>query len=232
MTTRIAIVGRPNVGKSTLFNRLAGRKLAIVDDLPGVTRDRREADARLGPLKFVAIDTAGLEDVRDESLEARMRAQTEQAVDDADVILMVIDGRAGVTPMDRHFAGWLHQRRGQREAGWRLAAGEAYGWACDPVAVSARRREGITNLRCHHLGARQRESPKKADAGRRRDRPDLSISIAFVAAPTSASRRWPIADRRGPDADRPRGHHPRRRGDGLGYRGRQAGRHRRPAPPR
>ncbi len=86
MSFTLAIIGRPNVGKSTLFNRLVGKKLALVDDQPGVTRDRREGPARIGPLAFVAIDTAGLEDVRDESLEARMRAGTEQAVAGADAV--------------------------------------------------------------------------------------------------------------------------------------------------
>src|SRR5512135_3584816 len=99
----IAIVGRPNVGKSTLFNRLAGRKLAIVDDRPGVTRDRRFGTGRLGDLDLDIIDTAGFEDVTDESLEARMRAQTELAVDEADLALFMIDAREGVTPGDEIF---------------------------------------------------------------------------------------------------------------------------------
>src|SRR5579859_5232647 len=109
MSFTVAIVGRPNVGKSTLFNRLVGQRLALVDDLPGVTRDRREGNARLGDLRFTVIDTAGLEDLSDQSLEARMRQQTDRAVEAADVVLFLIDGRAGVTPLDKHFAGWLRR---------------------------------------------------------------------------------------------------------------------------
>src|ERR1700754_1450623 len=90
MSFTAAIIGRPNVGKSTLFNRLVGQRLALVDDLPGVTRDPREGKARLGDIEFRIIDTAGLEDVRDQSLAGRMREQTERAIDDADVVMMVI----------------------------------------------------------------------------------------------------------------------------------------------
>ena len=110
MTITVAIVGRPNVGKSTLYNRLVGRRAAIVDDTPGVTRDRREGDARLGDLHFRIVDTAGFEDARSGDLAGRIQAQTERAVSGADVALLLIDARAGVTPLDRELAAVL--RRG------------------------------------------------------------------------------------------------------------------------
>lgn len=105
----IAIIGRPNVGKSTLFNRLVGKRLALVDDTPGVTRDRRAGDARLGDLRFTILDTAGLEEADARSLEGRMRAQTEEAIADADAVIFVVDARAGVTPSDSHFANLLRR---------------------------------------------------------------------------------------------------------------------------
>ena len=98
--SRVAIVGRPNVGKSTLFNRLVGRRHALVDDQPGVTRDIREASAQLGDIAFTLLDTAGWETVGGEALEARMRRFTERAVEASDVVLFLIDARAGVLPMD------------------------------------------------------------------------------------------------------------------------------------
>jgi len=109
MTITVAIIGRPNVGKSTLFNRLVGQRLALVDDKPGVTRDRREGNANLFGLEFRVVDTAGLEERFDASLEGRMRAQTERALDEADLALLVIDARAGITPLDEHFARWLRR---------------------------------------------------------------------------------------------------------------------------
>src|ERR1700739_3826605 len=104
MSLTVAIIGRPNVGKSTLFNRLVGRRLALVDDRPGVTRDRREGDAQLGDLAFKGIDTAGLEKAERDSLSARMQAHTAAAIAKADAVLFLIDARAGATASDRAFA--------------------------------------------------------------------------------------------------------------------------------
>ncbi len=111
MALTVAIIGRPNVGKSTLFNRLVGRRAALVDERPGVTRDRRVGEAMLGDLAFTVIDTAGLEESGAGTLEARMRVQTEAAVRDADVVLFVIDARDGLTGTDRHFASWLRKAK-------------------------------------------------------------------------------------------------------------------------
>ena len=110
MSFTLAIVGRPNVGKSTLFNRLVGKRLALVDDQPGVTRDLREGEARLADLRFTVIDTAGLEEVTDESLQGRMRRLTERAVDMADICLFMVDARVGVTSTDEVFADILRKR--------------------------------------------------------------------------------------------------------------------------
>ncbi len=189
MPLKLAIVGRPNVGKSTLFNRLAGKKLAIVDDRPGVTRDRRFGMGRLGDLDLELIDTAGFEDVTDESLEARMRAQTELAVDECDVALFVIDAREGVTPADRIFAEILRKRdkpvvlaankaEGNKGEGgvldaWGLGLGE-------PVPISAEHGEGMADL----YAAIAAVSDEEEDA-EEEDPADKPVRIAIVGRPNA-----------------------------------------------
>ncbi len=155
MTFTLAILGRPNVGKSTLFNRLVGKRLALVAPEPGVTRDRREGKARLYDLEFTAIDTAGLEDAAGDTLEARMRAQSERALAEADLALLLIDARAGLTPPDRHFANLMRRSKTPvilvankcegmaGEAG--LAEAHALGLG-DPVALSAEHGLGLADL--------------------------------------------------------------------------------------
>ncbi len=155
MSMSFAIVGRPNVGKSTLFNRLIGRQHAIVDDQPGVTRDRREGDAYLAGLVFKIIDTAGLEDADVGTLEDRMRRQTEMAILDADVTLLLIDARVGVTPIDKFFAGEIRKsgahvvlvaNKCEGKAG---ALGLAEGWSLglgEPIPISAAHGEGLVDL--------------------------------------------------------------------------------------
>ncbi|MDE4139590.1 MULTISPECIES: ribosome biogenesis GTPase Der [Rhodobacterales] len=155
MSFTLAIVGRPNVGKSTLFNRLVGKKLALVDDQPGVTRDLREGEARLGDLRFTVIDTAGLEDATDNSLEGRMRRLTERAVDMADVCLFMIDARTGVTPVDEMFADILRKKSAHvilaanKSEGSAADAGvlEAYGLGLgEPIRLSGEHGEGLNDL--------------------------------------------------------------------------------------
>jgi len=153
--SKVAIIGRPNVGKSTLFNRLVGRKLALVDDQPGVTRDRREGDARLYDLAFTVVDTAGLEEGDPETLAGRMRAQTETALTDCDAILFLIDARAGITGTDRHFAAAIRRagkpilviaNKAEGGAG-RDGAYEAFGLGLgEPIALSAEHGEGLRDL--------------------------------------------------------------------------------------
>jgi len=155
MSLTVAIIGRPNVGKSTRFNRLVGKRVAIVDDMPGVTRDRREGDATLSDLHFKVIDTAGLEDVHDESLESRMREQTETAFLEADVGLMMIDARTGPTPIDEHFVSWLRRHDtpvilvANKCEGAAGQAGLLESYAVglgDPVPLSAEHGQGMVDL--------------------------------------------------------------------------------------
>lgn len=156
MSFTVAIVGRPNVGKSTLFNRLVGKKLALVDDTPGVTRDRRPGEAKLVDLRFTIIDTAGLEEAGPETLEGRMRAQTEMAIDEADLSLFVVDAKYGLTPVDQSLAEMLRRRgkpvvlvankseaRGS-DAGFYDAYTLGLG---EPVPISAEHGQGMIDLR-------------------------------------------------------------------------------------
>ena len=155
MSAKVAIIGRPNVGKSTLFNRLVGRRLALVDDEPGVTRDRREGEARLADLAFTIVDTAGLEEGDLETLVGRMRAQTEAALMDCDAILFVVDARAGLTSADRHFAQSLRRAgkpiiviANKAEGGsGRDGVYEAFSLGLgEPIALSAEHGEGLSEL--------------------------------------------------------------------------------------
>ena len=189
MTLTVAILGRPNVGKSTLFNRLVGRKVALVDDQPGVTRDRREGDARIGDLKFKVFDTAGLDEARRDTLEARMSAQAETAIGDADVVLFVIDARAGVTPTDKQFAERI-RRKGKPVI---LVANKAESRAADaglleafelgfgkPLAISAEHGEGLDQIYDALLPYRD---DVEDDGGE--DRADGPLRLAIIGQPNA-----------------------------------------------
>jgi GTP-binding protein len=186
----VAIVGRPNVGKSTLFNRLVGKKLALVDDRPGVTRDRREGEALLLGLEFRVFDTAGYEDEDPHTLPGRMRAQTEAAVRDADVALFLIDAREGVTPLDSEIARWLRAgntpvvvvaNKAEARAGeagvldsYRLGLG-------DPVPLSAEHGEGVVDLFEALRPLVEREAEEDAQA----DEAAAPLKLAIVGRPNA-----------------------------------------------
>ena len=189
MSLVVAILGRPNVGKSTLFNRLVGNRHALVDDTPGVTRDRREGEGRIADLEFRAIDTAGLEEAAPASLAARMLTQTERALADADVALLVIDAREGVTEADRHFAGWLRRSgkpvvltANKTEGRATLpGVGEAYRLGLgDPVPISAEHGEGLAALYERLAPFAQERSPLP---GRAAEAPVKPLQLAIVGRP-------------------------------------------------
>lgn len=191
MRPTVAIIGRPNVGKSTLFNRLVGKRLALVDDQPGVTRDRREGDADLLGVPFRVMDTAGYEDEDPDTLPGRMRAQTESAVREADVALFMVDARAGITPLDEEVARWL------RSSGTPivLLANKAEGRAAepgiheamalglgDPVPFSAEHGEGIADLFAALRPYIDREDEIEGEDA---DSPDAPLKLAVVGRPNA-----------------------------------------------
>ena len=188
MLPLVVIAGRPNVGKSTLFNRLAGRRMALVADTPGVTRDRKEAEALLRGRRVRLVDTGGLEEAAPETLAGRLRAGAAVATEVADVVLFVVDARAGVTPADRHFAEWL-RRQGRQVL---LVANKAEGRSTqsavleafelglgEPIAVSAEHGEGISDLMTEiadRLPAEEAEEPAEEGDAR-------PLKLAIVGRP-------------------------------------------------
>ncbi|UIJ46683.1 ribosome biogenesis GTPase Der [Sphingomonas cannabina] len=187
----VAIIGRPNVGKSTLFNRLVGKRLALVDDQPGVTRDRREGDATLLGLDFRVVDTAGFEDEDAATLPGRMRVQTEAAVADADVALFMVDARAGIVPLDEEIARWLRSadtpvvlvaNKAEGRAGESgVIEAMALGFG-DPVQLSAEHGEGIADLFEALLPYIDREAEDEPEDD---ESPDAPLKLAIVGRPNA-----------------------------------------------
>ncbi len=199
MLPTVALVGRPNVGKSTLFNRLIGRRLALVDDRPGVTRDRRESEANLAGLEFRVIDTAGFEEADDKSLTGRMRAQTEAAIRDSDTVVFMIDARVGVTPVDHAFADIVRRagkpvilvaNKCEGKVGW-SGAYEAFELGLgEPVPISAEHNEGLSGLFDALKEALVREPVEETDTEEKSDEPDIDdpnrpIKVAIVGRPNA-----------------------------------------------
>jgi GTP-binding protein len=200
MLPTVALVGRPNVGKSTLFNRLIGRRLALVDDRPGVTRDRRESEANLAGLEFRVIDTAGFEEADDKSLTGRMRAQTEAAIRESDAVMFMIDARVGVTPVDHAFADIVRRagkpvilvaNKCEGKVGW-SGAYEAFELGLgEPVPISAEHNEGLSGL-FDALKEALVEEPaeEESDTEEKSDEPDINdpnrpIKVAIVGRPNA-----------------------------------------------
>ena len=203
MSFTVAIIGRPNVGKSTLFNRLVGRRLALVDDRPGVTRDRREGEARLGDLTFTVIDTAGLEDADSESLAGRMLGQTKAAIGEADAVFFLLDAKSGPMPADNMFAD-LVRRSGKpvvvvanKAEGKAAQAGvlEAYALGLgEPVPISAEHGEGLADL----FEALRRALPAATATPTSADMSSAQVSEASTGQPLkrpSTSGRMPSGSR-------------------------------------
>jgi len=197
----VVIAGRPNVGKSTLFNRLVGRRQAIVSDMPGVTRDRKEGEALLRGRRVRLIDTAGLEEAAPDTLYGRMRASSESAVAMADLVLFCIDARSGITPADAHFASWLRRQnrpvllianKAEGQAGTNAAL-EAYSLGLGtPLALSAEHGEGIADLMgeiAERLPPvekqRRREAPKVDAEGEEEERPAGPLRLAIIGRPNA-----------------------------------------------